>query len=181
VTVSSLFGSLAIGAVLSIFGEHSILFGLLPAWLMARMAFATIDGTLAVDFGQRSQLGGILNEVGDILSDIALFLPLAFVAPFPAGSVTLVIALTVLSEIAGIAGPILGGSRRLDGPFGKADRSIALGAIGAWLACFGSLPSGAAVLLPIFAILLLVTIVNRLRFAAAETDSAKSPFTNDER
>src|SRR6202008_81489 len=110
----------AIGAVLSIFGDQSILFGLLPVWLLARMVFATIDGTLAVDFGQKSGLGGILNEGGDILSDIALFLPLAFITPFPPASVMLIIALTVLSEIAGIAGPLLGGSRRLDGPFGKA-------------------------------------------------------------
>jgi CDP-diacylglycerol--glycerol-3-phosphate 3-phosphatidyltransferase len=81
----------------------------------------------------------------------------------------LVIALIVLSEIAGIAGSMVGGSRRLDGPFGKADRSLALGSVGGWIASVGSLPRGAAVLLPIFATLLLVTIINRIRFAAAET------------
>jgi CDP-diacylglycerol--glycerol-3-phosphate 3-phosphatidyltransferase len=138
------------------------------------MAFATIDGTLAIDFGQKSRLGGILNEVGDIFSDIALFMPLAFVAPFQPAWVLSVIALTMLCESGGIVGPLLGGSRRLDGPFGKADRSLALGAIGAWLACFGSLPSGANVLMPIFAILLFVTIVNRLRFATAEASTARS-------
>jgi CDP-diacylglycerol--glycerol-3-phosphate 3-phosphatidyltransferase len=170
VTVISLLGSLVIGAVLSIFGDQTILFGLLPGWLLARMGLATIDGTLAMDFGQKSRLGGILNEMGDILSDIALFLPLTFVAPLAPAWVVFIIALTVLCEIAGIAGPMLGGSRRLDGPFGEADRSLALGAIGAWLACFGSLPSNAGLLLPTFAILLLVTIANRLRFAAAEAN-----------
>jgi CDP-diacylglycerol--glycerol-3-phosphate 3-phosphatidyltransferase len=105
VTVTSLVSSLAVAAVLSIFGDQSILFGLLPAWLLARMAFATIDGTLAIDFRQKSRLGGILNEVGDILSDIALFMPLAFVAPFPSAWVLFVIALTVLCESSGILAP----------------------------------------------------------------------------
>jgi hypothetical protein len=79
VTLISLIGSVGVGVVLSICGNRSILFGLLPAWLLARMGFATIDGTLAIDFGQKSQLGGFLNEAGDILSDIALFPPLASV------------------------------------------------------------------------------------------------------
>jgi CDP-diacylglycerol--glycerol-3-phosphate 3-phosphatidyltransferase len=57
--------------------------------------------------------------------------------------------------------------RRLEGPFGKIDRTLALGATGGWI-CFGSLPAHAALLMPAFALLLLVTIVNRVRFAAAE-------------
>jgi CDP-diacylglycerol---glycerol-3-phosphate 3-phosphatidyltransferase len=169
VTLISLIGSVGLGLVLSICSNRSILFGLLPAWLLVRMGFATIDGMLAIDFGQKSRLGGFLNEAGDIASDISLFLPLAFVAPFGAAPVVLVIALIVLSEITGIAGSMAGGSRRLDGPFGKADRSLALGAVGGWIASVGSLPRGAAVLLPIFATLLLVTVINRIRFAAAET------------
>jgi CDP-diacylglycerol--glycerol-3-phosphate 3-phosphatidyltransferase len=48
------------------------------------MARATIDGTLAIDFGRKSRLGGILNEVGDVVSDVVLLVPLAFVAPFTA-------------------------------------------------------------------------------------------------
>jgi hypothetical protein len=54
-------------------------------------------------------------------------------------------------------------------PFGRADRSLALGAVGGSIASVGSLPRGAAVLLPIFVTSLLVTIINRIRFAAAET------------
>jgi CDP-diacylglycerol--glycerol-3-phosphate 3-phosphatidyltransferase len=135
VTIASLIGSIAVGAFLVSYGERPIVFALLPIWLLARMSLATIDGTLAVDFGQKSRLGGMLNEVGDVLSDIALFLALAFVAPFSPTFLAVVIALSVLCEIAGIAGPALGGSRRLDGPFGKADRTLALGAIGAWFAC----------------------------------------------
>jgi hypothetical protein len=80
VTLTSLVGSVLVGAFLCRFAAHSVLFAILPAWLVARTAFAAIDGTLAIEFGQKSRLGGILNEAGDVVSDIALFLPLAFVS-----------------------------------------------------------------------------------------------------
>jgi hypothetical protein len=79
VTTVSIVGSLIMGGLLSLFHSHSILFGLLPVWVLVRMGCATIDGTLAIDFGQKSRLGGVLNEVGDVVSDVVLFLPLAFV------------------------------------------------------------------------------------------------------
>jgi CDP-diacylglycerol--glycerol-3-phosphate 3-phosphatidyltransferase len=165
VTIASVVGSLAVGTVLCVFADEHAVFAILPIWVVVRMICATVDGTLAIDFGQKSRLGGILNEVGDILSDIALFLPLAFVPPFQPVWIACLIALTVLSELAGMAGPLLGGTRRVDGPLGKADRCLFLSAIGIWLACVGSLPESVAVLLPICSILLLVTIANRVRFA----------------
>jgi hypothetical protein len=66
VTIISLVGSL-----LSVHADGGPVWGLLPAWMLARMALATIDGMLAIDFGQKSRLGSILNEVGDVISDIA--------------------------------------------------------------------------------------------------------------
>ncbi len=56
VTTVSIVGSLIMGGMLSLFHSHSILFGLLPVWLLVRMACATIDVTLAVDFGQKSRV-----------------------------------------------------------------------------------------------------------------------------
>jgi CDP-diacylglycerol--glycerol-3-phosphate 3-phosphatidyltransferase len=168
VTVTSLIGSVAVGVLLSLWGHRSALFGLLPVWLLARMILAAIDGTLAIDFGQKSRLGGFLNDAGDMLSDVALFVPLCVAVSFQPGWVALVIALTALCEVVGIvAGTMPGGSHRLDGPFGKADRSLALGVIGVWIACNGSPPSG-SVVLPAFTTLLLITIINRVRFGAAE-------------
>jgi CDP-diacylglycerol--glycerol-3-phosphate 3-phosphatidyltransferase len=168
VTIVSIVGSLIMGGMLSLFHSHSILFGLLPVWLFVRMACATIDGTLAVDFGQKSRLGGILNEVGDVVSDVVLLLPLTFVAPFTASSVGAVVVLTISSEVAGMLGPVFGGSRRVDGPMGKADRGIALGILGLCICCGGSLSSGAAwVALP-FGGLLAITTANRLYLAWIE-------------
>ncbi len=47
------------------------------------MALNAIDGMLAREFNQQSTLGAILNEVGDIISDAALYLALLFVRRFP--------------------------------------------------------------------------------------------------
>ena len=49
VTTVSIVGSLIMGGMLSLFHSHSILFGLLPVWVLVRMGCAAIDGTLAID------------------------------------------------------------------------------------------------------------------------------------
>jgi CDP-diacylglycerol--glycerol-3-phosphate 3-phosphatidyltransferase len=168
VTVASIVGSLAMGGMLSLFHSHGVVFGLLPVWLLFRMGCATVDGTLAVDFGQKSRLGGVLNEMGDVLSDVALLLPLVFVTPFTASSVGAVVLLTISTEAAGMLGPLIGGSRRVDGPMGKADRGIVLGILGLCICFGGPLPSGAAwAALPLGG-LLAITTANRLYLARIE-------------
>jgi CDP-diacylglycerol--glycerol-3-phosphate 3-phosphatidyltransferase len=167
VTIASLLGSLTVSALLAAFVEHTAIFLLLPPWLLIRMGLATIDGTLAVDFGQKSRIGSVLNEVGDIVSDIVLIAPLALVVPCHASSVAVLVTLVVMCELAGIAGPALGGSRRLDGPFGKADRSIVLGIASFWIAYSGRLPAGASLSMAICDALAMLTIANRVRFARA--------------
>ena len=42
---------------------------LLPAVLFLRMALNAIDGMLAREHNQKSALGAILNELGDVFSD----------------------------------------------------------------------------------------------------------------
>lgn len=101
--------------------------------------------------------------------DVPKFGPLAFLPTLPPVWSALVLSLTMLTEIAGILGPVLGSSRRTEGPFGKVEHALANGAIGVWLACLGPLPENARFVLPCFAILFLLTIGNRLRFAVAST------------
>ena len=48
------------------------------------MALNAVDGMLAREFNQKSRLGGYLNEITDAVSDAALYLPFAFVAPLMA-------------------------------------------------------------------------------------------------
>jgi CDP-diacylglycerol---glycerol-3-phosphate 3-phosphatidyltransferase len=177
VTVASLLGSLLVGATLAHGAGHSMVFALLPMWLLVRMGLAAIDGTLAIEFGQKSRLGGILNEVGDAVSDVALIAPLAFISATLIPAVVVISALTIAIELAGIVGLLLGGIRRVEGPFGKADRSIALGAAGAWIACFGGLPADAAVVLGICNGLAVLTIVNRVRFSFRERARSRQATT----
>jgi len=162
VTVATCVGSVALGTTLA-YAPRPGLFLLLPAWMLLRMALNAVDGMLAREFGQQSQLGGYLNELTDVIADSALFLPFALVTPFAPGWVFGVVLLAVLSEYAGALGPMMGGARRYDGPLGKSDRAFVFGALGLWLGLAGSLPAWIAWLMPVLCLLLAWTIVNRVR------------------
>ena len=162
VTLAAAILSVAVGALLCLPERGPTLFLALPVWLFVRMALNAIDGMLAREFGQKSKLGGYLNELCDVVSDAALLLPFAFVAPFTAWTVFLVIFLAVLSEYAGVMGPLVGASRRYDGPLGKSDRALVIGALGAWIGLGLSLPSWIFWLMPAMATLLAATAVNRV-------------------
>lgn len=103
---------------------------LLPFVLFLRMALNAIDGMLAREFGMKSRLGAILNEMGDIVSDAALYLPLAIHPAIPAWGIVGVVLLGVMVEMIGVVAIQIGGARRYDGPFGKSDRAFAMGLLG---------------------------------------------------
>jgi len=67
---------------------------LLPPVLFIRMALNALDGMLAREFQQPTPLGAMLNELGDVLADAALYLPLLLI---PGVSATLVMALVWLA------------------------------------------------------------------------------------
>ena len=168
VTLLALAGSVAVGLAIGWQAGNRAVFLLLPIWLFARMALNAIDGMLAREFNQRSSLGAYLNEIADVASDAALYAPIALVAPFSPGWVMLVVGLAGLSEFAGALGPMVGATRRYDGPLGKSDRALVFGALGLWIGLHGPLPNWLAWLMPVLALLLIVTIVNRVRRGVAE-------------
>ena len=94
------------------------------------MALNAIDGMLAREHGMKSPEGAVLNELGDVISDAALYLPFALVAGVNAALVVLVVIAAIVGEMAGALGPLLGGQRRYDGPLGKSDRAFAFGTLG---------------------------------------------------
>jgi len=149
-----------------------MLFGLIPVWMFLRMAFNAIDGMLAREHQQQSKLGAFLNELTDVVSDAALYLPFALVAPFSAVWVGVVIVLAGLSEFAGALGPTVGASRRYDGPLGKSDRAFVFGALGLYLALGWTLPGWFAWAMPLLALLVTWTTVNRIRHALDEAERA---------
>jgi CDP-diacylglycerol--glycerol-3-phosphate 3-phosphatidyltransferase len=170
VTVAAAVGSVLLGlAVGWRGGAFPSVFLLLPAWLLLRMALNAVDGMLAREHGQRSRLGALLNEIGDVVSDAALYAPFALIPPFGAAGIGTVVLLAVLSEFTGVLGPAIGASRRYDGPFGKSDRALLFGALGLWAGLAGGLPGWSWPLPWMLSILLLLTIIRRARGALAET------------
>jgi len=150
-------------------------FLLLPLWMFLRMALNAIDGMLAREFGQKSRLGAYLNELTDVVSDAALYLPFAFLPPFSPLWIGVVIVLAVISEFAGVLGPAVGASRRYDGPMGKSDRAFVFGALGLWAGLGYVLPEWLAWLAPLLALLIAITIVNRVRRGLQEGPASAKP------
>ena len=167
VTVAAMLISVAVGSWLVI-AENKIWFWLIPVWLFIRMAMNAIDGMLAREFNQQSILGAYLNELGDLVSDIALFAPFLWVAPFQPHWMGLIIVLALLTEFAGLLGLSVGASRRYDGPMGKSDRALLFGILGGWLAVDGFLPQWMVWLQSLLIALLVWTIFNRIRRGLAE-------------
>ncbi|MEQ1767237.1 MAG: CDP-alcohol phosphatidyltransferase family protein [Methylotenera sp.] len=145
----------------------------LPLMLFMRMGLNAIDGMLAREHAQQSQLGAILNELGDVIADAALYLPLALLPHVCATLVVLLVLLATISEMMGVVAIQIGAKRQFQGPMGKSDRAFWLGAI--------ALALGAGVLigawmnwaLVVMLLLLVVTIINRAKGALQETTNAK--------
>lgn len=168
VTIAAAVLSFAVGGCIFAWPQERWPLFALAAALFVRMALNAIDGMLAREHGMKSALGGILNELGDVFSDSALYLPLAKVAGFDPILVVAAVLLGVISEMAGVVGVQIGASRRYDGPFGKSDRAFAFGAMGLLLAC--GAPAGTWTRYVLFAMvaLLILTIFNRSRNALRE-------------
>ena len=168
VTLAAAAVSVLLGALLAWLPQHTWLFALIPLWMLLRMALNAVDGMLAREFGQQSKLGAYLNELSDVVADSALYLPFALLAGVSPTLVVLVVVLAVISEYAGVLGPMVGASRRYDGPMGKSDRAFCFGVLGAGVAS-GLLPaSWINGLLAVILLLLLATLVNRVRQGLAE-------------
>lgn len=146
-----------------------VAFAILPLWLFLRMALNAIDGMLARDFNQRSALGAYLNELTDVISDAALYLPFAKLAGFDPVWIGSLILAAALSEMAGVLGPTVGASRRYDGPFGKSDRAVLFGALGLAVGVIQPLPEWLGWSVPIAVVLTCWTIVNRVRAGLKES------------
>ena len=169
--------SVALGLWL-FFAVHSVAaFAWIAVWMLLRMGFNAVDGMLAREHGQQTHLGAFLNELTDVVSDAALYLPFALVAPFNPFWVGAIIVLAGLSEFAGALGPTIGASRRYDGPLGKSDRAFVFGLIALYVASGALLPDWSAWLMPFLAGLTAWTTVNRTRRAIAEAP-ARQPAPN---
>lgn len=161
VTVTAWIISIAIGAAL-IFAPR-VWFVAVPVWMLVRMALNAVDGMLAREFDQKSSLGAFLNELSDVVSDAALYLPFAFVDPFDWRPVCAAIFASALAEMTGTVAVMTGASRRYDGPMGKSDRAFVFSLLAIWIACTPALPAWAPWIVWAIALLATLTAVNRVR------------------
>ncbi|MFQ5786026.1 MAG: CDP-alcohol phosphatidyltransferase family protein [Alphaproteobacteria bacterium] len=141
---------------------------LVPAVLLVRLAFNHIDGMLAREHGMKTPLGGMLNELADVVADAALYLPLATVPGVPAAPLVAVVMLGVVVETAGLAALAIAAERRNDGPLAKKPRGLAFGSIALALALGVAPGPWIDATLAALAVLAFVTVVRRVHAAIAE-------------
>ncbi len=168
VTLSAFALSIVAGASIAVFPDASWPLLLIPLALFLRMALNAIDGMLAREHAIQSPVGAILNELGDVLSDAALYLPLCWVSGLSPLLVVSIVVFSIIAEMTGVVAVQIGASRRYDGPMGKSDRALAFGLL-ALLIGLGVDPlSWGNRLLAVVALLSIATIVNRARQALRE-------------
>lgn len=168
VTVTAVCGSIIVGAAVSFAGARQALLLLLPLWLFLRMALNAIDGIMARELNMSTDLGAVLNELGDAVSDLGLYLPLAFVYQPAQWSVIAFSIGAVLTEFCGVLGRALGAARRYEGPMGKSDRAFIVGALGLVTFLFPAVLKAWPWIFAIAALLTVATCLNRVTRALKE-------------
>ena len=128
-TMMAFIGSTLTGGMLLLARSNPAWLILIPIWLFARMALNALDGMMAREFKMMTDMGAVLNEVGDVVSDLALYLPLCAVEPSASLPIVLFCFGAALTEFCGVLSQALGRGRRYDGPLGKSDRAFLVGAL----------------------------------------------------
>lgn len=169
VTISAFLLSVATGAAIYYYAEEcKYIFWLLPVALFVRMALNAIDGMLAREHNQKSNLGAILNELGDVLSDIVIYVPFLYVCFVNDWLIFGIAILALLSEMVGIMGIQINASRRYDGPMGKSDRAFWFSILAMVLMYVNVAPNILNIVCYVIIALLAYTIFNRLHNALKE-------------
>lgn len=137
ITVFAIAFSGLMGVLLFFAPKYPGLLVLFAVGLVMRMALNALDGMMAKTYHQQSKKGEVLNEAGDVVSDVFMFcglLGFEFCNP-----VILLVFVTsaVINEFSGVLAKVVSGTRRYDGPMGKSDRALV---IGLWCLAFFFFP-----------------------------------------
>jgi CDP-diacylglycerol---glycerol-3-phosphate 3-phosphatidyltransferase len=130
---------LAIGCGGLILLNNSLLI-LVPLLMLVRAALNVIDGVLAREHQMTSTLGAILNELADVVFDAAIYLPFGLLPGVSGYLVAIIVVLSIISEMAGVMGLVVGSERQYDGPMYKTDRGVMFSVIAVLFVC-GIFPS----------------------------------------
>ncbi|QIK81281.1 CDP-alcohol phosphatidyltransferase family protein [Lysobacter sp. HDW10] len=173
ITCAALFISVVQGAALYLWPDARWVLALYAPVLLIRMALDALDGMLARRMRLESRLGALLNELGDVLADIALYLPFIWVAGIHPALALGVVLLALVAEFTGVLAQAITGTRAHQGPMGKSDRAFAY-AVLALMCAAGVSPGLRNGLLAVIALLLVWTLFNRCR-ASLKHDAPQTP------
>jgi len=171
VTWVALIGSISVGGMIWLAGDRTAGLAILPAWLLVRMALNAMDGIMARECGMATFRGAALNELGDLLSDLALYLPLAYLRDGARWPVIAFVFGAVGAEFCGLLSQALGGRRVYDGPMGKSDRAAFIGALSLLTLATPSIIGAWPWIFTLAALGALLTCWNRLSHASREITS----------
>jgi CDP-diacylglycerol--glycerol-3-phosphate 3-phosphatidyltransferase len=160
--------SVAVGVLVAAFAFHPWVFVLVPIWMIFRMLFNAVVAVLISEFGQHSRLGTCAHELSRVVAETALFLPFAVIPKVSMLLVLTVALLAIFSEFAGLLGPLIKASRRRDGPMTSDLRLLCFGIFGAGIGSGYVLTAPINIALAVITVLLLLTIITRIRKAVAE-------------
>lgn len=107
---------------------------LIPPLLFLRIACNALDGMVAQERGLASRRGELVNEASDRLNDALILGGLGASGLVDVRWAALALAIALLVSYLGILPKSAGGTRRYEGPLGKADRMLllGLGSVAAW-------------------------------------------------
>lgn len=162
ITWSAIILSFAVGA-LFYWKPTGFMRIVLPVSLLVRMALNALDGMMAREYNMQSKKGELLNELGDILADIALFLPLVLLPGLHPLVLFAFIILGVVNEFTGVLAKAINGERRYDGPMGKSDRALLVGLTLLLLYFFPEVKQALNIIFGIGSLLLVISTVVRIK------------------
>ena len=129
ITVFSILLSFVIAYFFWNTSDNSSYFLIVAFGLLLRMMLNALDGMMARIYNLQSKLGEVLNEVGDIVSDVAIYFPLIIFESLRIEIAVIFILLSIINEFCGLMAKLISGERRYDGPMGKSDRAFLIGII----------------------------------------------------
>lgn len=122
----------------------------LPVLMFVRMALNALDGMLAQVTDNKTSMGAVLNELCDVISDVALFSAFLVLLTAVKEWWWLLTILCLLTEFASLAVFQAQGIRPHSGPFGKSDRAVYLGLLAVLLVLFPNAITSAPIWLIVY-------------------------------
>ncbi|MEK7355866.1 MAG: CDP-alcohol phosphatidyltransferase family protein, partial [Bdellovibrionota bacterium] len=169
--------SVGFAAALAYFHASTIVFALVPAFLLVRMALNAIDGMMAREANLESPQGVFLNELGDVVCDLALFFAFCSTGVVRVEPTIVFAILAMLSEMAGLGATQVGARRGYEGPMGKSDRAVLASALAIAYVWGVRSPFAFDSILAFGSLALVLTIFNRIRSALGASASTQKGAT----